>query len=209
MSTVMDTPVKERAKTSPGVGSFGISASHPRNSDLLLRSVIDCRLRSAIRPTKEILVREPGEIDQTLRPAPAKMIDGLPAVIPGMELHVNPVKGQWKVIDPLHDDERLCEKIQRAMEQSTGTRTRERLRGIPPRSGSINPDQMKTLVREMVWLLEAGEATLAAGSQPSLEDVDAMPGDYLNMPVERGGRWHIPRYEKQMDEWVQTLNNLR
>ncbi len=203
MSTAtMEAP--ERRKLS-SVAPWGIEADHPRNCDLLLQSLSGLKLRSAIKATKMVFTREAGE--QVQVPASAGMVDGLPAGIPGMQLHVDPSKGAWKMVDPLRDNPELCEKIKRAIDHHTSMRTATTLKGVPPQSGKLNPDQMKTLVREMRFLVEAGEAKVVQGIAPSQEDMDSLPGNYLTNPLNLSD-WHQPKHECDMEAWTQTLNKL-
>jgi hypothetical protein len=188
------------------MGTWAIMADHPRNCDLLLVSLSNSRMRSAVKPIKNIFTREAGE--QVQQPASAGMIQGLPSVIPGMELHVNPVDGTFKIIDPLRDNEDLCEKIRRAINLSGAVQVADKLRGMPERTGKLGRDHMKTLVREMCRLVDAGEAVVCKGSQPSEDDLENMPGEFLTNPTNMGG-WHQPRYEKDMDAWSESLNRLR
>lgn len=201
-TSTIEKPTSKICSVTP----FGIEAASPRNCDLQLVS-LDLRLRSAISPVKQVFVKDPETGEQITIPAPAKMIPGLPGTIPGMQLHVDPSKGNWKMIDPLHGDESLCEKIKRAIDAVTETKTASKIKGISPKGGKLGRDEMKTLVREMRWLLDSGDARVATGSAPDMEDVDELPGDYLSNP---GGliQLHQPRYEKDMAGWVQSLNRV-
>ena len=203
MSTVT-APDAKRLSVKP----WGIEAAHQRNCDLLLQSVEGCRLRSAIRPNKEIIDRDPQTREQIVRDASAKVIEGLPANIPGMQIHVNPAKCAYRIVDPLHDDEAMCERIQQALERQTSVRTGSKLRGVEGRSGTVDRDRMKTLVREMCNLVAAGEAKVVQGICPGTEEVDGLPGDYLLDPSNMG-LYHRPRYEKDEQDWVETLNRLK
>lgn len=204
-TATLEPAVKTKTKAT-NMGVFGIEADHPRNADLLLISLPNTRLRSAIKPTKMIFDRENGE--QITRPTSAGIIDGLPSHIPGMQLTVDVPKGQYKVVDPLCDDEDMCEKIQRAMSRQGAFRTDNKVRGVSPRSGTINADQMKTLVREMCRLVDAGEAIVVRGTKPTEEELENMAGEFLTNPINMGD-YHQPRYEKDMAAWVETLNRLR
>ncbi|MCK9570109.1 hypothetical protein M0R72_14290 [Candidatus Pacearchaeota archaeon] len=199
----MEAPKKVKGMA---VGPWAIMADHPRNCDLLLVSLSNSRMRSFVKPIKTIFTREAGE--QVQQPASAGMIQGLPSSIPGMELHVNPADGTFKIIDPLRGNEEQLEKIRRAINAAGAIRTDNKLRGIPDRVGKLDRDQMKTLVREMCRLVDAGEAVVCKGAQPSEDELENMPGEFLTNPTNMGG-WHQPRYEKDMDSWTETLNRLR
>lgn len=205
-----DTAVLEpRTKTKSNqssVAPWGIAADHPRNCDLLLQSLPNTRLRSAIKPTKMIFDRENGV--QITRPHSAGIIEGLPSSIPGMQLSVDPAKGTYNVIDPLSEDEDMCEKIQRALARQGVYRTENKIRGVPDRGGLLDPDHMKTLCREMCRLVNAGEAVVIKGSLPTEDDLENMAGEFLTNPVNMGD-YRQPRYEKDLQAWVETLNRLR
>jgi len=198
-------PVTEKKKLA-AVSPFGIEADHPRNCDLLLGSLANTRLRSTIKPTKMVFDREDGEMIE--RPAAAGMIDGLPAVIPGMQLHVNPGDCTCTVIDPLYEDEDTLEKIRKAMKRSgVFISVADKIRGLPTKKHTLKQDEMKTLVRELFNLIEAQEARVVRGTAPAMEDIEDLPGHFLTIPVNSGG-WKVPRYEKDMDAWVDSLNRI-
>jgi len=181
-----------------------VEARHPRNCDLYIQGLEGVRLRGCVRPTKQVFTRENGE--QVTATAPAGLINGLPNEIPGMRLHVDPARGMYKVTDPLRDDEDMCDRIRRAMTKSQVT-VSNKIRGMPPKEGRLDRDRIKTLVREMRWLVEADEARVVEGILPTEEAMNAMPGDYLTDP--RGGsQWRQPRYERDMQAWVDGLNRV-
>jgi len=191
-------------KTVVSVLPFGIEADHPRNSDLMIQA-IQQRLRSAIKATKEVFDREDGE--QTTRPASARNIDGIPGNIPGMQLHVDPGECTYKVVDPLQGDEETLEKIQRAMQRNSGVRVARTLKGVKPVEGVLGPDEMKTLVREVLNLINSGEARRVRGDEFDMDDVNDLPGDFLLNPS-NVGNYHQPRYEKDLREWKENLNRV-
>jgi len=197
----------EEKKQVISVSPFTIEIDHPRNCDVVFVSLSGVRLRSALKAVKQVFTRDRDTGEQTTVPAPAKLLPGLPGDIPGMRLKLDPARGDWKVTDPLRDNEPLCEKIKRAIEANTGTRVASKLRGAPPQAGKISRDEMKTLCREVRWLLDAGEAKVLEGVEPDLEEIDALPGDYLSNPGNLI-RLHQPRYEKDMEKWVDSLNRV-
>ena len=186
------------------VVAFGIEADHPRNSDLLIQGIEDGRLRSAIKPTKQVFDREEGELIE--RPAPAGMVDGLPSRLSGMQLHVDPEKLTWKIVDPLEGNERALEQIKRAVDRNTGYSTNDKLKGMKERSGTLGEDEMKTLIREIVGIIESGEAKVI-GMKPDMDDVDALPGRYL-LNASKREQWKQPRYEDDLPAWETSLNRM-
>ena len=162
-------------------------------------------MRSTIKPTKTIFAREDGEMIE--RPTAARMIEGLPASIPGQQLLVDPAKGTYTLTVPIRDDEELCEKIRRAMSQQ-GIHTDNKIKGVPKKTGTLDADAMKSLCREMLWLVDAGEAIVCDGVVPSMEDIEDLEGEFLTNACSMGD-WKQPRYERDLPAWVETLNRLR
>ena len=184
--------------------AFGIEADHPRNSDLLIQGVENCRLRSSIKPTKQIMDEEDGEPVE--RPVNAWMVDGFPNRLSGMQLHVDPEKLTWKIVDPLEGNERVLAQIKKAVDRNTGYSTIDKLKGMPERSGTLGKDEMKTLVREMVGIINSGEAKVI-GMKPDMDDVDNLPGRYL-LNISNREQWKQPRYEDELSDWERNLNRM-
>ncbi len=182
---------------------WGIEADHPRNCDLLLQGVQGVRLRSAIDGAKSAPDMKTGEpmvpLDQS------RHLASFPKT-PGMQIHINPVKLTYAIIDPLRDNTEMLHRIERHLQQFNGQRPTGRLNGMPPREGKLDPHQMKTLCREMLNLVEAGEAKVCRGDKPDLDDVERMPGYFLLNP---GSQVHNgqPRYEKDFQGWVDNLSH--
>ncbi len=202
----MPTETKSKSPRVSSVPAWGIEADHPRNSDLALQSVTGLRLRSAINASRTVKDSRTGEelvpIDQ------ASGLGRLPA-IPGMQLHVNPGQGTYVVIDPLYEDQELCSRIQRRIEQLRGTSMGATLRGVPPIKGRVgeagfDEHRMKTLCREMYWLVTSGEARVIKGPLPDLEDIEDLPGHFLLNPGSRVANTQ-PRFEKDWAAWMDNL----
>lgn len=185
------------------VAPFGIEADPPRNGDILLQAIKGCRLRGALDASKPTVMNKQDPDNMPVIPIDQAMgMASLPKV-PGMQIHVNPAKLTYKIIDPLHDDEELCERILRKLRASESGYRPEKIRGVPPQSGTLDKHLMKTLVRELVNLVGANEAKVAQGTVPAMEDVDALPGRYrMNGGSEM---WNQPRFEDQFEEWNERL----
>jgi hypothetical protein len=180
---------------------FEIEADHPRNCNLLLQSISGCRLRSAIRADRTVTDVKTGR--RMMPTDQVRHLGRLPAV-PGMHLAVNPGKLSYVVSDPLYEDEDTCERLRLSINESSPTKITGKLRGVSPQEGTLDQHRMKTLCREIVWLLEAGDVRIVNGIKPTLKDLDAMPGKYLLNP---GSMVHNmqPRYEEDYEEWVNRL----
>lgn len=193
MST--DTPTKSI------VMPFAVEADHPRCADLLLQSIPNCRLRSSIASNKQAKDAKSGELMTPLDQA--RHLATFPRT-PGMQLHVNPVKLTYAIIDPLYDDEDLSERIQNWFNRNHGVRMDTKLRGQAPIKGQIDKHRMKTLIRELHFLLEAGEIQVVKGDLPTIEEVQELPGHYMLNPGSRVANFQ-PRFEKDLDEYVENL----
>lgn len=193
--------------TASKVVPFAIEACDPCNCDLVLRTLDGVRLRSLLRPIKTVFSRDPQTGEMVEKSVSANLLPGMPTNVPGMILSVNPTEGTWKVTDPLCDDEELCEKIRQAINHGGQYQVVHKLRGVPPQQGKMDKDLTKTLVREMLELVEKDCARLHSGVLPTREAVDAMPGDYLLFP-RNPTEYAMPRYEKDLETWRQAMNQL-
>jgi len=182
----MSTVVKEKIEVV--VPPFGIEISTPRNSDMRIQSIPGCILRGAIKAR-----------------ATCKIMPLMPEV-PGMQLHVNPAKCAYTIIDPLHGNTALCEEIHKVLSQSDiiASWPGKSLNGVPLKSGELDVDRMKTLCREMLQILDSDHAVMVEGPKPDMEDIDDLPGDFLLNPgsVTRNAQ---PRYEKDLPAYEQRL----
>ena len=172
-------------KTQTVIPPFGIEIDMPRNNDAVIVSIPGCRLRGAIKARADV-----------------RSLPGMPEV-PGQQLHVNPAKLICKIIDPLTDkkNDGLCASVARALKNSDmiDVGSGDRVSGVPDREEFLNVDAMKTLCREMVWLLDAGQAKIVSGPRPSLEDINDLPGRYLVDPGNSVSEYTQPRYEDQVE----------
>jgi hypothetical protein len=183
------------------VKPFGVQIDTPRNSDVMLQGIDGgCRLRGAIAASKTVKDAKTGE--EKLPRDASRHLGALPA-IPGMEIHVNPAKRTYSIVDPLHGNTVLCELISRALRED-GRPFAGEIRGVEPRNGELDVDRMKTLCRELVWLLKSDHAKMIKGIRPDLDDIEDLPGKYLLNPGSRVANMQ-PRYEEDFSEWVQNL----
>lgn len=197
------TENKETKKQVTSIPAFVIEADHPRNCDLLFQAVPNLRLRSIISSSRTVVDARTGEemvpVDQ------ASGLGSLPQ-IPGMKLAVNPSSGEYHVHDPLIDSPELCERIGRRLKARTGSDTGP-IKGVPDQRGTIDIHTMKTLCRECVWRVEAGDARVVKGVLPTLEDIEDMPGRFLLNPGARIQSMQ-PRYEDEYEAWKTNLDRV-
>lgn len=196
--------VVEKKRMPASVLPFEIEADHPRNSDLMIKT-IGVRLRSSIKATKEVIDRVDGE--RVLSEAPAGMIVGLPRNLSGMRLKVDPGARTFEVTDPLRDEPEVMDKIKKCMVRQSGYSDSSKMKGLKPAEGTLSSDMMKSLIRELYHIIRAGKAKMVVGKAPSRKEIDELPGNYLTNP-RNIGKWKQPKYEKDIEAWEQTLNNL-
>lgn len=197
----MATATEERSAVT--VLPFGIEADHPRNSDLLIQCIPGCRLRSAISGTKPCVDAKTGDLrvprDQ------AAHLGSFPQT-PGMQLHVDPAKLTYVIYDPLRENEDLCAKVTKYLREECGASSTTVIKGLPPLEGKLDVHRMKSLCREMVWLVNSKEAKKCKGVVPTLQDVEEMPGHFLLNPGARVQTTQ-PVYEKDFPDWVERLSH--
>ena len=176
---------KELEKKTIIVPPFTIEADHPRNSDLLLQSIPNCRLRSVIKASRTTLVNKQSDTNEGVIPKDQAQHLGMLPTIPGMRLAVDPEKLRYEVTDPLHENKDVCKNISSALRADGRPYLNEGLRGVPPQAGALDVHRMKTLCREVIYLLDAKEARIRKGLAPDLEDASELPGNFLLNPGSR------------------------
>lgn len=192
--------VKTVEKKKVAVGEFTVEACNPRNCDLLVQSltgVTDRRLRSTIKPTTTTIQ---GQIRTPLA-------HGMPMPeVPGMQLNVNPAECTVEIIDPLYNDENFRTKLSRFLRAATGMNSGA-INGQEVRTGKMDKDRMKTLCREILYFVQAGEMKFVHGCKYDMEDVIQLPGEFLLNPGSTIPNTQ-PRYEKDLQEFTERLNRL-
>lgn len=197
MSTATADPKEKRASS---LAPFTLEADHPRNCDVILKGIPNCRLRGALSAAKSVW----SEKDQDyIRPETRWTAIGKYPEVPGMQVQVNPAELTYTIIDPLHNNERLLERIKKAMKHGAG-HVPEKLNGVPPRQGTLTVHEMKTLCRELFRRMQNGDMKLVQGPAPTMEAIEQLPGHFLNDPTPR---WRIaqPQFEKDVRDWEDRL----
>jgi hypothetical protein len=59
---------------------------------------------------------------------------------------------------------------------------------------------MKTLCREVLWMIANNAGKFVKGPGYTQEQCDALPGRYMQNPGAQT-RWHQPVFEDQMEAW--------
>jgi hypothetical protein len=206
----MSTTTEKKREVS--VAPFAIEARTPRNQDIMIQSIGQMRLRGAVSASVQAFDRTWEDEDQEdaempTRPVSAKLIEGV-GELPGMQLYVNPATCEWKTADPLYKKEKALKKLQKALSNALGVAAvDQRLEGMKPRSGKLGQDEMKTLCRELLCFIEAGDAKVVKGMAPEREEIDELPGDYL-LNWSQKDKWRQPRYEKDYENWADRVGQL-
>lgn len=180
---------------------FAVEVDHPRNDDILLQSIVGCRLRSAIEGSRSAKDVRTG--DDLVPADQAKALATFPRT-PGMILRVNPRNLTYTIEDPLHNDEELCMKITKFC-RGRGMGSTLTIKGVPLQEGKLDINRMKTLCREIIWWSQEKALKVVAGKLPEMADVEELPGEFLLNPGSRVQNQQ-PQFESQWDEWVQRLS---
>ena len=205
MPTATATKTMEKPETS-FLPVFTIEVDHPRNCDLLIQAIPNCRLRSAIKASRTTIVNNQSEDNEPVIPKDqARHLGSLP-LIPGMRLKVDTQKLAYEIIDPLHEDKKLCDKIKSAMMSDGRPYFTNGVKGVPPQKGTLDKHRMKTLCREVINLLNAEHVVMKKGMAPDIEDVNELPGHFLLNPGSRVPN-NQPRFEKDLDDYKETIQN--
>lgn len=178
---------------------FAIEIDHHRNGDVLLQSIPGVRLRSVIESSRPIKKKN-GDLVTPIEQA--VKLASFPRT-PGMQVHVDPEKLTYKIVDPLRGDENLCGRIHSYFKKN-GLSTTNKVDGLPTVEGTLGKHEIKTLCRELFWLVDAGDAKKASGVMPDMEDIESMPGRFL---FDVGARIQNtqPRYQDQWEDWKDAL----
>lgn len=184
------------------VPEFGIEIDHPRNANVLLQCIIGETLRSAIDGAKPIIPKEGKEAT-----VPTDQLHNMGSIpkTPGMQVHVNPAELTYEITDPLHGNEELCERLRLWLVANSPYDVGKKVDGVPPKEGKLDKHRMKSLCRELIWLVNSKEAKRCNGTIPSMEDIEELPGDFLRDPGSRVPT-HQPKFEKDYDKWAENVS---
>lgn len=186
-----------------GMEPFAIEADHPRNCTLLIKSLPEVKLRSSFSAHRPYHHRKTGK---DYIPLSQVQISTLPPT-PGMQLAVHPGRRAWRCYDPMSEDPRLMAQVNSQGTAITSGMQQFDMSPVPTSEGKMGVDEFKSLVREMLDLVEAGEARVVNGPQPTRAQVDDLPGRYLLNPGPLA-RSTQPRYEEDFEGWVAELGRV-
>jgi hypothetical protein len=123
---------------------------------------------------------------------------------PGMQLHVDPGSNSYEVIDPLYKDEKTLEQIARYFREQGNFTIGDKIAGKPPMKGTLDPHRMKSLCRELLFIVNSKEGALVKGTL-SIEDIEDLPGRFLLNPGSQVPNTQ-PIYEDEFPSWVENLS---
>jgi len=189
------------SEKSVSVMPFAVEVDHPRNNDLIVQCIPGCRLRSVIKASRSIIDHKTGEAR-----IPVDQSRGLATIpeLPGMQLHINPAKCSYTIIDPMRDDEELCETLRKRMSESSPFRVGGRINGVAPQNGKLDKHRMKSLCREVLHMLNNDFVRIIKGVEPKLEDIEELPGNFLLNPGSRIPNQQ-PVFERDYPKWIEQL----
>jgi len=203
------TPRSGSRKKTVSVLPFAVEVDLPRNGHLLIQSIPGRpRLRSKFDPAKP--VRKGGEgpdADDPVVPKDQVSMWGSHPRTPGEVVYVDPASCAYRIIDPVHGDDAMCERVKRWREENSGYVGSTEVKGREPREGTLDIHSMKTLCRELYKVISKGSGKIIKGPEFSMEDVDELPGKYLLNP-NLETTTSQPRFEEDLDEWVDSLNRM-
>ena len=200
-------PMEEKKSvSSTATIGFVVEIDTKRNGDVVLQSIAGVRMRGAIDGSKPIIADPRQNYDDFEKTIPIDQSTGLGVLpkIPGQTIEVNPAKMTYVIVDPLKDNEELCDRISTALKTKGQIVPGGKIVGVKERSGKLDIDHMKTLCRELLWLVEDNDAKVRKGKMPSLDDIEVMKGDFLLNPGSRTQNMQ-PRLERDFDDWIQNL----
>ena len=173
------------------------------NSDVVIQSIPACVVRGAVKANKRVFSPK-SEGKTTI--APSGNFPGIPEV-PGMWLKVNPGRCVCTIEDPLAEDKPLLQELEAALKAVGRMDKGKKLEPLPTRKEELEPSRMKTLVREVVQMIECGMAKMKRGELPAMENIEKLKGHFLLNPGARVANYQ-PRYEKDYEAYVAKLQSM-
>jgi len=192
--------VTEEKKKLVAVLPFVFEATGKRMEDLLIQCIPGCRMRSAIdgmAPVIDFQGQARVPLDQ------AKALASFPRT-PGMQLHVDPGSLEYEIIDPLHNNERMLEQVNRYFREQGNYGISDSINGVPPKKGKLDQHRMKSLCRELYNIVQVGDGKLEKGAL-TMADIEDLPGRFLLNPGSQVPNTQ-PVYEDELDSWVDNLS---
>lgn len=124
---------------------------------------------------------------------------------PGVRVSLFFKKRAVRIFDPLRDPENEAQfkAINRAYAKAIQSTAGPEMERQEETRQSLTEHQLKTLARELFLKCEADEARLVEGELPTMEQIDALDGDYLFDPSNQGRH---PKFEKDVPDWEASLD---
>lgn len=125
--------------------------------------------------------------------------------IPGIRITLDPRRLTAALHDPLKDDPELFAMACKRLNEAQHVGTDLQYRPMADVTKELEPDEFKTLTEELVYKVGHGMARVVKGELPSLDQVDALEGDYLYDPG-CSVKDDRPRYRKDVSDWKKRIN---
>lgn len=123
--------------------------------------------------------------------------------VPGIHMEIDLDRKFAREYDPLSDDPDKLADACRALGIGRGNQSYKAKPWPTIKYDNLDPHVFKTLVREVMRLVDAGMARVISGHLPKIEAVDKLPGRYLHDVWNSNA--NRPRFEDQVDEYLKNL----
>ena len=124
--------------------------------------------------------------------------------IPGMQIAVVPKTGMVEILDPLEAQPDRLARINSVVSKAVPIGNKAGFTFVPKTKQKLDKDQMKTLCKFLLGMVQRGDAKVVGGTLPELEAVESMPGRELYDP---GNSGRHPRFVDEVEAWLQKLDS--
>jgi hypothetical protein len=133
----------------------------------------------------------------------AKALASFPKT-PGMQLHVNPGACTYSIVDPLHGNTKMLNEIATHFREAGDFSQSGKMDGVERVDGKLDQHRMKSLCRELLCIVQAGDGVLLEGKLEAA-DIEDLPGRFLLNPGSTVPNTQ-PIYEDDFPAWVDNLS---
>lgn len=127
----------------------------------------------------------------------------IPSPIPGAMLRIDVRRSTATLFDPLAETTEGKEILRRYNELAKRVPALRQMSPFESLTYKLDPDQLKTLLCDLLRKLESGDITVIDGRMPELDELDNIPGHELYDP---GNNSHDkPRYKKDLPSFIDKM----